>query len=483
MKRGAFIVVLVAIAMIAIAIFRVPRESESAAPRDAVWTSTREIQSLQVAANGALWAQTSGGVLRFQNGAWRKWLQTPPEYSRPEASVSWRGQSVVITFDGLQIGGAKTIPLPRSSGTHISAVLVRGGALWAALFGDGLWKWNGARWQKLDLKLPPGAREITSLAQSRDEEILWLGTRREGVWEYSQNQWRQHLQPDEPFAHNVQFLQTFRGALWAATLEDGLIVREASGWKHIGAGALSSNAPRQLAVFKGKLYVRHSNEVVDCFDGKAWRKNVFPALPRKQIISLASDEKRLYLGQWGGWSEWDGANFTHHLKLPQLQIVPLMQIFPDGKTLWLGTENRGLFAWDFASQKLRHFDERDGLPDDWITAIGRSGSTLLAGTFNAGLAWRDGTNAKWRSAPSLKGKGVTAFAAAGGGSTLVGTRYGLLRRDAGGRLVSLASQLSPRENEVQSLLMTERGVWIGARGAISFRTRATLGAMGDTLAP
>jgi hypothetical protein len=171
------------------------------------------------------------------------------------------------------------------------------------------------------------------------------------------------------------------------------------------------------------------------------------------------------------------------LKLPQLQIVPLMQIFPDGKSLWLGTENRGLFAWDFATQKLRHFDERDGLPDDWITAIGRSGSTLLAGTFNAGLAWRDGTNAKWRSAPSLNGKGITAFADAGGGSTLVGTRFGLLKRNSSGDLVSLASQLSPRESEVQSLLTTERGVWIGARGAISFRTRATLDAMGDTLSP
>jgi ligand-binding sensor domain-containing protein len=491
MKRRALSAIVVVMAIIAIIVFHVPRDDESyAPPRDVVWTSTREIQSLRVDENGALWAQTSGGVLRFQNGNWTKWLQSPPEYSRLKASapqdVSWRGQKVVVSFDGLKIGAAKnndatTIALPHSSGSHISAILPRGGALWAALFGDGIWEWNGARWKKLDLELPPNAREITALAQGREQKTLWLGTHRQGVWEYSGGQWKQHLQAGEPFAHNIQFLQKFRGAVWASTLEDGLVVRDASGWRHIGAGVLSSNAPRQLAVFKGKLYVRHSNEVADCFDGKSWRKNVFANLPRKQIISLAADEKRLYLGQWGGWSEWDGKNFVHHLKLAPLQIVPLMQIFPDGKTLWLGTENRGLFAWDFATQKLRHFDERDGLPDDWITAIGRTGSTLLAGTFNAGLAWRETPNTQWQSAPNLKGKGVTGFADMGGGSILVGTRFGLLRREANGNLVSLASQLSPQEMEVQWLLPVEHGVWIGARGALSFRTRATLRAIGDTL--
>lgn len=203
------------------------------------------------------------------------------------------------------------------------------------------------------------------------------------------------MQADEPFSHNVQFLCKFRGAVWASTLENGIIVCDSGGWKHISADILSSNAPRQLAVFKNKLYVRHSDEVVDSFDGKIWRKNVFPNLPRKQIISLAGDAKRLYLGQWGGWSEWDGENFVHHLKLPQLQIVPLMQIFPDGETLWLGTENRGLLAWDFRAQKLRHFDERDGLPDDWITAIGRSGSTF----------WRLFSMRAWRGAKIEKKNG------------------------------------------------------------------------------
>ena len=369
----------------------------------------------------------------------------------------------------------------KSSGTHWSDSIRHGDSIWVAMFGDGIWEWNGKTWSKPDLKLPDAAREITSLAQSKDGKTIWVGTRREGVWEYSGNRWKQHLQSDEPFAHNIQFLQKFGGALYASTLEDGLVIREAAGWKHLGKSTLSSNAPRQLVVFQNKLYVRHSNEVVDCFDGKSWKQNVFPALPRKQIISIASDANNLYLGQWGGWSAWDGKNFAHHLKIPELQIVPLMQIFPDGdqsknSKLWLGTENRGLFMWNEDSQKLQHFDERDGLPDDWITSLNRSGSTLFAGTFKGGVAWLDEKSAakkpRWQTA--LKGSGVTSIVVERDGSTLVGTHFDLYQRDEKGKFISLSNWMQGNDREIQAMLSTDEGLWIGTRNSLLFRTNESM---------
>lgn len=459
--------------------FSSPTRAVPVAPsRNANFSSTREVNKLEFDDEGVLWAYTRGGVLRFQKGVWQKiriGAPTIDERNR-KTSVRWQEQNVAITLDGLVIGegkSARAVPLPRSSGTHISAVLPRGDTLLAALFGDGIWEWDGEDWSKPDFNLPLLAREITALVDDGKGGI-WLGTRRQGVWERRGNAWKQHLQPDEPFGQNVQFLQTFQGALWASTLEDGLVVRDTNGWKHFGNEVLSSNAPRQLVVFQNKLYVRHSNEVVDCFDGTRWKKDVFPRLPRRQIISLAADANNLYLGQWGGWSQWNGKTFSHHLKIPLLQIVPLMQIFPDKGKLWLGTENRGLFEWEAKTGRLRQHDERNGLPDDWITTLTRNGQILFAGTFNGGLAWRRDQETQWHSAPQLKRLGITAIVNESPQRTLVATRFGLFCLDEKGHLRSWNKGLTKEEQEIQSLLLVKEGLWIGTRSGLLFRIRATL---------
>ncbi len=442
-----------------------PRRASAAVwapPSDRNYRSTREIERLQIAPGGAITAQTSGGNWRLNNGKWSELRSALPDV----AAIKWRGLNVTANFDGLRVGDT-SVGMPLSSGTHISAIVARPDAVLAAIFGDGIWQWNGKNWTRADLNLPASAREITALAQASDGTI-WLGTRRAGVWSLRGKIWKQHLQTGEPFAHNVQNLCAFRGALWASTLEDGLIVRDARGWKHVGKPEISSNAPRQLVVFAGKLYVRHSNEKVDVFDGLVWKRNEFDKLPRKQIISLAADDRNLYLGQWGGWSAWNGAKFSHFLKLPALQIVPLVQIVPDAKTgdLWLATENRGLFNWDARARKLRHFDERDGLPDDWITGVVRSGNRVYAGTFQGGVAWKNDGENRWHAS---NWKANISALASDAGKVWVATRTGLYCSDKTGELKECGLRLSPAQREIQALLPAKNGLWIGTRGGLLFR--------------
>ncbi|RYX86834.1 hypothetical protein EON83_01235 [bacterium] len=442
-------------------------------PSPQTYSSSREIDRLIVLPDGTLWAKTSGGALRLQNGEWKKFNAAPAELGAPLPPLKWRGQTVSASIEGLAVG-TRPVPLPNSSGTHISALLPRGSVLWAALFGDGIWAWDGAKWSGPPLQLPDQAREITSLAQSANGQLVWAGTRRQGVWQYSDGTWKQHLEPNEPFAHNIQYLQSYRGALWGSTLEDGLVIRDAKGWQHIGKGTLSSNAPRQMVVFAGKLYVRHSNEVVDQFDGTTWKRNVFPTLPRKQIISMAADNKRLYLGQWGGWSEWDSKTFSHHLRIPELQIVPLQHIVPDGNDVWLGTENRGLFHWKRATQTLEHSDERNGLPDHWITGIKRTGNTVFVGTFGSGLAIRNDGEKIWQAPTELKQTGITALVSDSTGNTWIATRYGLFCCTPQGQIQARNASLDPDEREIQTLLPTPTGLWLGNRNNLLFRPYTVL---------
>ena len=70
--------------------------------------------------------------------------------------------------------------------------------------------------------------------------------------------------------------------------------------------------------------------------------------------------------------------------------------------VWIGTQSRGLAKWTRATGELRFFDERDGLKDDWITALYIQGARVWAGTFVGGLHVYQ--NGKWRAFDATNGR-------------------------------------------------------------------------------
>ena len=195
-------------------------------------------------------AEFPRGAAVWTGGRWRV-KKAGPRLSRvaddredETCAAVWRGRQVEAALAGLRLREGRiwrTVPLPNSRGTHISALLPRGSELWAALFGDGLWTFNGKSWRPVNIGLPSGAHEITALAAHGS--TLWLGTRRAGVWEYDGHSWTQHLQPDEPLNHNAQAFAVYRDRLFVSTLENGLAIRSAAGWRaEIGPHALLGGA-------------------------------------------------------------------------------------------------------------------------------------------------------------------------------------------------------------------------------------------------
>ena len=53
------------------------------------------------------------------------------------------------------------------------------------------------------------------------------------------------------YDHNAQAMILFRGDLYVTTLEDGLIVRSADGWKHFGSETLVQQFPAPDGRFPG----------------------------------------------------------------------------------------------------------------------------------------------------------------------------------------------------------------------------------------
>lgn len=493
MRYRSFIILAVVLAILMMAVCSTASTSENA-----VYTSSRYITGIAVAKDHSLWVSTRGGVLhRSADGSWRKFTQADGLPSNealgiiaenniiatfPNAkatligskwqvepvkpnnvtekiscSIIWKGEQVTATLESIRIGG-KTLTLPPSTGSHVSSILVRGGKLWVSMFGDGIWEYDGKSWTRANVNLPDSAREITAIAG--DGRNLWIGTRREGLFEFDGKKWRQHLQPDEPFDTNCQNMAFYKGNLYISTLEDGLVVRTSIGWTQIGVPDISSNAPRQMVEFKGCLYVRHGNGQIDKFDGAKWTRNVFPELPRKQASAIAADANRLYVAQWGGWSEFDGTAWTHFLKNNSLQGFAITALYPDGGKLWVGTQGRGLAEVDRKTDSVNWHDEHLGLIDDWVKHVQKSGDFIYCGTFIGGLAGFDGS--KWNQSPAIGNCEITAMISDGKGGLFVATRENIWHMQADGKLTIIESPAK----ESQSLCLVNNLLWIGTRTGI-----------------
>ncbi len=359
----------------------------------ALHTGTREVVAIGAGKGGEVAIATTGGlVVRSPGGAWTKrthlnglsageasTLEFPGAGLKPPwPSVQWRGERWDAGPIAIQGPNGHRIPLPASEGTHVSAMAADSVRLVVAMFGDGLYEWRGVRW----LRGPVDAPQATALTVLGGQ--LWIGTRKSGWLEPVGGNWQSHVLPGEIPWHNVQALQAFEGRIYAGTLEDGLLALGPRGWEIVKGFA--SKAPRQMLTFQGKLYVRDGNGVLNRFDGANWTLGLQGALPRKQANALATDGETLFVAQWGGWSELQGQAWRHRFDVAELQGLQVTTLAASGNALWVGTQGAGLLWIDRASRKVRTYDVRHGLGDDWVTALHQRDGDLYVGTFASGLS-------------------------------------------------------------------------------------------------
>ncbi len=216
-------------------------------------------------------------------------------------------------------------------------------------------------------------------------------------------------------AMNVQALAPFGDRVWVSTLDAGGRFEGEAAVPEVGPW------PRQAAAFGpslSRLAVRTAPGEVVVFDGGGW------APVARGATTVAADGEALLVGTVGGWTEIgaDGAKRT--VRPPALAGVVTTCLLARGGTLWIGTQGRGLYEWDRGSGVGRWHDERGGLTDDWITALGvDEGGRVVAGTFVGGALALEG--GRWTVVPGTEGGCVTAVLGAD-----VATRRGVVRGGA-----------------------------------------------------
>lgn len=476
--------------------------------QDQIFTSTAEVRSIEANIDGSIGISTTGAMLvRSKDGTWTKYTTLDglpsnsvrlnasqpsgpfihnynlyersgerwtiarklirlhsPGWGRPTPSISWKGMTLYVGLGELATSDKQTaISLPsKSIGTHFSAAASNGGTIWAAIYGDGIWKYDGKDWNRLTP--PPGVNVQDVTALTREARILWVGTRRNGAFEVTDQAWKPVPRPSEPAAHDVHSMAWFDGSLYVGTANDGIVSYDGARWTQIRQPALTSDKPGALFGWASQLLVAQGSAGLDRLATGQWTAKAFPTgIPKRGAFFFGSEGNRLYVSQVGGWSEFDGVAWTSHLSHPELQNIAPTALLPINGQLWIGTQGKGLGLYDPASDKFQWFTESAGFKDDWITCLAKAGDRVFAGTFSGGCMVYDGQT--WKELPLLKGKHVTAFASDEADGLYIATLDGLWRWTTKGA-ESLSGRHPGLRGGIAALANSPKGLWVGTNEGI-----------------
>lgn len=258
---------------------------------------------------------------------------------------------------------------------------------------------------------------------------------------------------------NVQSMAQLGDLIFAGTLEEGLWVRDAKGlWAELKN--LPSPCPRTMVRLGDRLMVRFSDgSLVELGSDLKWNL-LTSKLPRREALAIATHGSRLFVAQPGGYSEFDGKDWTHHFGIKLLTGAAISAVTASERELWIGVQGLGIVVVDLSSGEAKLIDERSGLTDDWVTQIAFTRNGVTLGTFVGGAVHK--TEQGFSCLPETAESCVTSISANG---ELIGTRTGLFSRKDG-VVQKVVSKGLPEE--IQSLLPTANGLWIGTRNGVRF---------------
>ena len=192
-------------------------------------TRRGEITALLQAADGAIWAASTGGVIRLDLKGISQRIWTAAD-GLAENIV----EALLETRDGAIWAGTdqgisrwdgniwKTLPYatnPDTDGARITDILLErsDGTVWATTW-EGVARWDGSAWQAWPIARGlPRHQGVRVLLETSDGS-LWAGTWGGGVGRWDGGSWRMYTTAEGLSANRIQvLLESPEGTLWAGT--------------------------------------------------------------------------------------------------------------------------------------------------------------------------------------------------------------------------------------------------------------------------
>lgn len=333
----------------------------------------------------------------------------------------------------------------------------------------GLYRWHDGVLEPLGaaLGLPPG--EVRALWQARDASVWIVGDH--GVWRWDG---RSLARMRSERAEAV--LEDRQGVIWIAAT-DSLLLRYWRGqWSQLDAASGLVGYPTG-ALFEdreGLLWMGTTHGLFRIADGPVWDLGRQEGLPSEYVRSvLQTADGDIWIGHSRGLSRRRGGVLGQVFPVDGGGSSSVLALAPArGGGVWAGTYNRGVLRLDGGDRPaVRQLDADGPLASMQVRALLEDpDGTLWIGTERGLMAWRDG-QLDPEPLPGLANLPVRALYRSPGGDLWIGLLSGVVRREAGGRLVRHAPETDyPASSAFDFLADADGAVWIASdRGLVRYR--------------
>ncbi len=401
---------------------------------------TGNIERLFEASDGSLWIASRAAGLSRLRGA--EVASVGPAQGLPSPLVRSfvempDGAIWAATFEGVvRFAPGSLRPEPRSDGLPDTRVdsLARdaAGVLWAGTRG-GLFRWDPqrARWQG---ELGPRREPVRVHALLADGDGLLVGSFGAGVWERRGSRWRAYTTADGLPSDRVSaLLRDGRGNLWAATREGGLAVQVGERFRRfsLGLGWCDQNIEALAEDAEGGLWIATEFCGLHRLHDRAVRALTrADGLPMDAVLGLAgAADGTVWVGTRGGglariaagqtlaqplrcppgvpcdscwdiapaaggtfWAvcgsndllHYDGRTVARAPLPPGLDFAQLVTVAADG-AVWLA-RNSTVVRW--LDDQWKRIQEQEGLRGKRVLYQGPTGTMWIA-AYDGVAAWRD----------------------------------------------------------------------------------------------
>jgi ligand-binding sensor domain-containing protein len=352
--------------------------------------------AVAVAPDGTVWVGASNGIAAWDGASWTHHHNGPAAWDldvAPDGQV-WAafGASGLGHYVPAQDAWTILTSAPGVQSLNVQAVAVGpGGELWVAVLWDGVYRTEGAEWQKIG---DPGGM-VCGLAVAADG-IPWIATC--GSLHYSAGsvrslagrEWVDRTAGDglgEPAVRAVALGPT--GQVAAGT-ETGLKLRQAGIWRMLRSGPVRNSVTAVAVELDGAVWLGYGDGSSDAagggvsrFDGRQWDHSLGDA--NVQALALAADGS-LWAGTGCSVQRLDGQTWRQMAGCDQVHgnVVDLAAA-PDGA------------VWVAALMGLGWLDGQSWTPFDRLVhsvAVGPDGTVWVAGWEGTPSSWyvarRDG---------------------------------------------------------------------------------------------